>query len=148
MPLNKLKVTAAVYLYRFNSAAARRIDSRKSRGTPVPRDIRKLRSQHIVLPNARRAVARVAENARAHRVDYGTRVFVICNLIIFLLTFAVIPVACTNSEWSRRHPPPPDLEKHDDLWSVSPARRSRRCAITHSGLRGGKKNRFTFSFEI
>jgi len=39
------------------------------------------------------------------------------------------------------------LEKHDDLWSVSPARRSRRCAIIHSGLQG-KKNRFTFSFEI
>lgn len=35
-PLNKLKVTAVVYLYRFNSAAARRIGSRKSRGTPVP----------------------------------------------------------------------------------------------------------------
>lgn len=69
------------------------------------RDIRKLRSQHIVSANARRAVARVAENARAHRVDYGARVFVICNLIIFLLTFAVMPVACTNSEWSRRHSP-------------------------------------------
>jgi len=53
-----------------------------------------------------RGRARVAENAKAHRVDYGARVFVICNLIIFLLTFAVMPVACTNSEWSRCHPSP------------------------------------------
>jgi len=97
---------AVVYLYRFNSAAARRIGSRKSRGTPVlPRYTKASQPTHCFTKCATRGrTARVAENARAHRVDYGARVFVICNLIIFLLTFAVMPVVCTNSEWSHCHP--------------------------------------------